>query len=59
MNKFEQDKKKVKELIAQLIELGEWVDICVDSENGGYVEVDNVTHNFDEDLNLTNSSLEL
>lgn len=58
MNKVEVVQLKAKELVKTIAELGGDFDVVIDN-TGGYVEVDGITVNFDDDLNIDGTEISL
>ncbi|AZF88610.1 hypothetical protein [Vibrio phage P23] len=49
---------KAKELVKTISELGGDFDVVVDN-TGGYVEIDGITVNFDDNLNIDSTEVSL
>lgn len=58
MNKFEQDKQKVRRIVSELLEIGDYVEASIDRD-GGYIEVGDTTYYFDENQNLIKTGLSI
>ena len=58
MNKVEVAQLKAKELVKMIAALGSEFDIVIDN-TGGYVEVDGITVNFNDDMSIDSTEVSL
>ncbi|EJL6636771.1 hypothetical protein NMS59_002875 [Vibrio cholerae] len=56
--KFEQKVEFAKDLAKRIKSLGEQFEVNLDEE-GGYIEFDGITVNFDEEINVINTEIKL